>query len=258
MLKKINPKTPGEIKKMRDGGARLASIKNALKDQIKVGVSAGEIEKLATSLIKKTGGKPSFKMVPGYSWSTCVNVNEGVVHGIPHEAIVFKSGDIVSVDVGLYYKGFHTDTSFSVYLGKDQKMEKFLTAGKEALQVGIKKALANNRIYDISKAIEDSLKRNDLSPVRALVGHGIGKKLHEEPMIPCFTKQERKETYKIPNGATFAIEVMYVGGSDKLALEEDGWTISTKDGSISGLFEETVVVAKNGPEILTLGNSPRL
>lgn len=246
---KIAPKTSSEIKKMREGGKKLAEVRENLKKSIKKGVSADDIEQEATALIKEKNGKPSFKTVPGYSWSTCINVNNGVVHGIPHKEVIFEEGDLVSVDVGMYFQGFHTDTSFSLILGK--KSSKFLDGGRNALKRGISKARVGNRIYDISNAIEKALSEQNLTPIKSLVGHGIGRDLHEFPHIPCFTNLDRKESPEIPIGATFAIEVMYSEGSDKLILEDDNWTVSTKDGSMAGLFEETVAVLKDGPEILT-------
>lgn len=246
---KIKPKLKEEIQKMRVGGRKLAEVKESLKKSIKKGVSAYDIEQKATALIKEKKGKPSFKMVPGYSWSTCINVNDGVVHGIPHKEVIFKDGDLVSVDVGMYFQGFHTDTSFSLILGKETS--KFLDSGRNTLKKGILKARAGNKIYDISNAIEKALSRQNLTPIKSLVGHGIGKDLHEFPHIPCFTNLDRKESPEIVIGATFAIEVMYSEGSDKLVLEDDNWTISTKDGSMAGLFEETIVVLKDGPEIIT-------
>lgn len=249
----INTKTSEEIRIMTEGGEKLARIKKELKKKMKIGVSAHEIEKLAVSLIKKTGGKPSFKMVPGYSWATCVSVNKGVVHGIPKKEIVFKNGDLISVDLGLYYKGFHTDSSFSVVIGKNKEKEKFLSTGKKALKAAIDQVKVGNRIYDISKAIEDVITKDKLNPIKALVGHGIGKKLHEDPKIPCFLKEEREKTPEIKEGNVFAIEVMYTNGRNEIIVEEDRWTISTKDGSLAGLFEETVVATKKGPLVLTRG-----
>lgn len=249
----INKKTSEEIKIMAEGGKKLAKIKKEIKEKIDVGVSAWEIEKLATALIKKAGAKPSFKMVPNYLWSTCVNVDKGVVHGIPKKEVVFKNGDLVSVDMGLFYKGFHTDSSFSVVVGKDEKKEKLLLSGEKALDLAIRKARVGNRVFDMSKAIQESLKKDGLTPITALVGHGIGKKLHEEPRIPCFVKGKREDSPIIPEGAALAIEVMYTNGGNEILLEDDGWTISTKDGSLAGLFEETVVVTKKGPLVLTRG-----
>ena len=248
-------KNPKEIEIMKEGGKKLAKVKNKLFQKVKEGVSAGEIDKLADELIEKEGGKASFKMVPGYEWATCVNINEGVVHGIPKKEIIFKKGDIVSVDVGMFYKGFHTDTSFSLGIDPDYELEKFLSAGMKALAAAISRVKLGGRVYDISEAIEATLSDQGYVPIRALVGHGIGKALHEEPQIPCFTNGERSKSYEILEGAVFAIEVMYSKGNGNLKISKDGWTISTSDGKISGLFEDTIAVTKNGPLVLTEINS---
>lgn len=247
----IRVKTQKEIELMAEGGKRLAEIKSNLMDSIKEGTSAAEVESLTEGLIKKLGGKPSFKMVPRYSWATCVNVNDGLVHGIPKKETVFKNKDVVSVDVGLFYKGFHTDTSFTKAINPDKDMERFLDAGKKALNSAIKKARVGGRIYDISAKIQASLEAKGLTPIRALVGHGIGKDLHEEPQIPCFVRGERSQSPEIPEGAALAIEVMYTEGKPDVKIGEDGWTISVSSGKISALFEETVAVCANGPLVLT-------
>ena len=250
-LNSITIKTSSEMKIMREGGKKLGELKKELIRQIKEGVSAAEIEELACALIKKHGGTPSFKMVPGYSWATCVNINEGVVHGIPKKTVIFKKGDVVSVDLGIFYKGFHNDTSFTVAISPTKDIKRFLEVGEEALEAAIDQAIPGNRIYDISKAIEDVLKENKIQPVEALVGHGIGRDLHEQPQIPCFVNVKRDKTPIIPKGATFAIEVIYTMGSPEIQVEEDGWTIKVKDDKISGLFEETVAISSNGPIVLT-------
>lgn len=249
--KSIIVKTSSEMKIMKEGGKKLGQIKKKLIQKTKEGVSAAEIEKLACVLIEKEGGTPSFKMVPGYSWATCVNINEGVVHGIPKKTIIFKKGDVVSVDLGIFYKGFHNDTSFSVAISPTEDIKEFLKVGEKALEAAINQATPGNRIYDISKAMEDILKENKLQPVESLVGHGIGKDLHEQPQIPCFVSAKRENSPIIPEGATFAIEVMYTMGLPGIQVEEDGWTIKVKDDKISGLFEETVAISSNGPIVLT-------
>lgn len=254
VAKGIFIKTDEEIKIMMEGGKRLFKIKNEVKKNIKEGVKASEIEDIVTDLIKKAGGKPSFKMVPGYSWSTCVNVNDGLVHGIPKDSVVFNQGDIVSVDVGIYYKGFHTDTSFSVGVGIDKDKQEFLKAGEKTLLKAIEQTRPGNRIYDISEKIEQTLKKHKLSPVKALVGHGIGKKLHEEPQVPCFVRGAKNDSPTIVKGMVLAIEVMYAKGRGTVRLDEDGWTIATRDGKISALFEETVAIGSKGPLVLTESN----
>ena len=244
-------KTPKDIEKMKEGGEYLADVKVELMDKVGIGVSAAEIEDLACDLIKKTGGEPSFKMVPGYKWATCVNINRGVVHGIPKREIVFKKGDVVSIDIGLYYKGFHTDTSFTIGLQVSDKVNNFLKVGEKALKEAIGEVYPRRRVYDISSAIEKTIKKSNLSPIKALVGHGVGRSLHEEPQIPCFTSGKRSESPEIPKGAVLAIEVMYSEGVGDVVTETDGWTISTRDGKIAALFEETVLAAKGGPVVLT-------
>lgn len=247
----IELKTPQEIELMRQGGKRLFRVKKELKKAVVEGISAYEIELLAQKLIKKEGGEPSFMKVPGYKWATCVNVNEGIVHGIPKKTIVFKKGDVVSVDVGMFFKGFHTDTSFSVALSPTKEIEIFLSVGKFGLKAAIDQVQAGNKVYDLSKAMEEALTKHNLTPVRALVGHGVGKNLHEEPQIPCFTSGKRQNSPDLVVGMVLAIEIMYTTGNGNLVLEDDGWTIATHDGTISALFEDTVAITKNGPIILT-------
>jgi methionyl aminopeptidase len=253
MLKqvKILAKTPDELGIMIEGGKKLARVKNKLAEAVKAGVTASQIENLATELIGKEGGEPSFKKVSGYHWSTCVNINEGVVHGIPKPEVEFKPGEVVSVDVGMYYKGFHTDTSFTVGLNVQEKIAKFLKAGEYALNRAIAQAKAGNRIYDISEAIESSLVPFGYNPVQTLVGHGVGRELHEDPQIPGITYGRRKNSPVIPEGATLAIEVIYSMGNPDIELGEDGWTLSMRDGKISALYEETIAATKKGTIILT-------
>lgn len=244
-------KTNEEIKIMHEGGKKLAQIRDTLGKAVAPGVTALDIEYLACDLIDKTGGEPSFKKVPGYSWATCVNVNDGIVHGIPKKEIVFKKGDIVSVDVGLFYKGFHTDTSLSVGLDVDADTEKFLKAGRDALNNAIKQAKIGNRISDISRQMQDGVEKYGYSPIRSLVGHGIGRNLHEEPHIPCFVPKSLRPSPKLVEGMVIAIEIMYALGTDEIKYMPDKWTIVTADGTISALYEETVAIVKNGPLVLT-------
>ena len=244
-------KTEEQLKLMEEGGKKLALVKKMLLDSVNIGENAHELDKKAEEMIRKQGGEPSFKMVRDYKWSTCVNVGAGVVHGIPKKEIIFKNGDVVSIDVGMYYKGFHTDTSFSVGLGVNEDISYFLRAGKETLNLAIKKAKPGRRIYDISRAIEENLTMYKYSPIRALVGHGVGRDLHEEPQIPCFAIGKYEDSPEIKEGMTLAIEVMYSMGSPDVKLDSDGWTISTRDGKISALFEETIIVTKNRQKVLT-------
>ncbi len=247
----VSIKTPEEIKIMQEGGRKLSGVKSKIKKGVKIGSFASDIENIAQTEIKKAGGKASFAMVPGYSWATCVNVNEGVVHGIPHKSVKFKKGDLVSVDVGMLFNGFHTDTSFSVGLEADKKLNDFMKVGQKSLSNAIDKAQVGNKIYDLSEAMQSTLKGAGLSPVRSLVGHGIGKNLHEEPQIPCFTLGERGDSMDIVEGMVLAIEVMYTKGNPRVITQEDGWTIAIASGRMSALYEETVAVTSSGPLVLT-------
>lgn len=248
----IDLKTDQEMEVMAEGGKKLARIKNSLIDHVAVGVSAFEIEQLAVKLIEEEGAEASFRRVPGYKWATCISINEGLVHGIPKKDMVFKKGDIVSIDVGIFYKGFNTDTSMTVGIDVGPREQKFLNIGKMALEQAIAKAKVGNYIYDISKEIETVVESHNLATIKALVGHGVGRDLHEDPQIPCFVPGKVEDSPKIVKGMVLAIEVMYAQGSDKVELAEDGWTIVMRDGKISALYEETVAVTAKGPKILTV------
>lgn len=253
-MPKIKLKTPQQVEVMKEGGQKLGVIRDALATMIKEGVSAWDVEMEANRLIELSGGKASFKMVPGYSWATCVNVNTGVVHGIPKKTTVFKNGDVVSVDVGLFYKNMHTDTSTSVVVGQDRGKISFLKVGRNAVDMALEKVVAGNRVYDISLVLQSVVEGGACNVVRALTGHGIGESLHEEPYVPCFVQKgdsARLKTPEIVPGMVIAVEVMYTQGSGEIETLEDGWTIVTQDGKISALFEETVAVGNNGPIVLT-------
>jgi methionyl aminopeptidase len=158
---------------------------------------------------------------------------------------------VVSVDVGIYYKGFHTDTALSVYLGKESDKKNFLEAGREADLAGIKEVKAGKTIGDISAAIEKVLFSHNLKPVWNLTGHGVGRELHEEPNIPCFVANDAGMEVKIVPGMVLAVEVMFTTGDGELMQDRDGWTLRTKDGKIAGLWEETVAVTRHGPIVVT-------
>lgn len=250
-MPKVTIKTPKEIEIMARGGKILSETKKYLYDLVKPGVSAWDIEVAADHFIKEHGAFPSFKKVPGYSWATCINVNNGVVHGIPKKETIFEKNDVISVDVGVFLDGFHTDSAISKYLGSEPRIVKFLETGRAALNKAIKNAVEGNTIGDISKAYEEVLSEANLNPIRSLTGHGVGRELHEDPYIPCFASNSASERVKITKGMTLALEVMYTEGSGNLVLDKDGWTLRTKDGKISALFEETVAITDKGTVILT-------
>lgn len=249
-MPKISIKTEKEIETMATGGKILHDVKMALVAAAKPGVSGLDLENLAQKMIKAAGAEASFAKVPGYKWATCININDVVVHGIPDNT-KFKKGDYVGIDVGVYYQGFHTDTSMSVRVGYTED-DKFLAAGRKALSDAIKTVKPGRRIADLTSAMENAVTEAGYAPVQALTGHGIGHSLHEEPAIPCFTVGRYTSSPKIEPGMVLAIEIMYNQGTAEVVYKnDDGWTVATADGKIAGLFEDTVAVTKDGYRILT-------
>lgn len=252
---KMKSKNRYELDLMKQSGMIAAGALKKALESIKIGVSEIEIDKRTEEEIYRLGGDLSYKSVPGYKFATCVTVNEQVVHGVPTER-KFEKGDIVSIDLAVSFKGWHTDCAWSVLVedGKlkmedGKKKEKFLQVGEEALWAGIKQAVDGNNVGDISNAIQTKVEGAGYSIVRSLVGHGIGRSLHEEPEIPGYGKAGTG--VKLKTGMTLAIEVIYTSGGHEVILGEDGWTFLTADGSLGGLFEMTVVVGKKEAEVLT-------
>lgn len=239
-----------KLQAMTEGGARLGWIKGELIKAVKVGVTPLEIEGLADRLIKEGGDKASFKMEPGYRHATCININSGMVHGIPN-AIPFKPGDVVKIDLGLFHNGYHLDTAVTLQIEpKDPKVTKFLQTGQKALKAAISAALPGNSVFDISSALQQVIEGDGYGAIRDLTGHGIGRHLHMNPYIPVFAdKSNKKDVLSVDQ--TIAIEAMYAMGDWRLVEEQDGWTLSTQDKSITGYFEETVYLTPSGPLILT-------
>lgn len=236
-----------ELSLMRKSGIIAShSLKKAI-ESVKLGVSELEVDKAAEEEVYKLGGDLSYRLVPGYKYATCITVNEQVVHGIPTSRR-FEEGDLVSVDLAVEYRGWHTDCAWSILLGQDPEKTKFLKVGEEALWDGIKQAVEGRRVGDISNAIQTKVEEAGLSVVRSLVGHGVGKNLHEDPEIPGVGKKGTGPILK--TGMTLAIEVIYTKGSPDVILEEDGWTYSSSDKSWAGLFEMSVIVGREA-EVLT-------
>jgi len=255
--RKITLKTDEEIKIMVEGGRKLRLVLREIIKRAKPGITTLELDHYGEELIRKAGGRPSFKMVPKYNWATCMCVNKVVVHGIPNN-YPLKEGNVLGIDVGMYYKKFHTDTAWTIEISKSKYQkaksmkDNFLETGVKALEGAIETARVGNHIGHISRAIQETIEKQGYSVVRTLVGHGIGKVLHEPPEIPCFLRGEIEKTPKILSGMTLAIEVIYNQGKSEVSYEnDDGWTIVTADGELSGLFERTIAVTKTGPIILT-------
>lgn len=248
----IVKKSPQEVELMRAGGKITAQVLQKILATARPGVTLLELEGLAVKETSRLGASPAFKRVEGYQFATCLNVNEGIVHGIPTKRVLVD-GDLLSVDFGVYYKGFNTDASWTVYVGDERnapaKKLRLLRAGELALDRAIGQARAGNHIRDISAAMQEVLERDGYAPVNSLVGHGVGKDLHEDPQIPCLVIGGKGP--EIVEGMTLAIEVIYTEGNPELEVADDGWTIRTCDGSLSGLFEHSIAVTKDGPIILT-------
>ena len=237
-------------KLMLEGGARLGRIKRELVEAVKVGITPLEIDTLADNLITSGGDYPSFKTVRGYHHATCINLNSAVVHGIPN-AEPFRAGDLVTIDVGLVHKDWHLDTSVTVQLPPiDPKVEKFLQVGQKALRQALKQALPGHSVYQISEAMQRVVEEAGYNVIRDLTGHGVGKHLHEEPNIPCYADPRTKKDILKP-GQSIAVEIMYSMGDYRLKTGPDGWTLSTIDGSLTGMFEESVFITESGQQILT-------
>jgi len=240
-------KTPQEIKIMKEGGKIAAGVLAQVLDKAKPGVSTLELDTLAEELILEAGGKPSFKGFEDYPFTTCINVNEGIVHGLPTERKL-EAGDLITVDLGVLYKGFHTDTAWTIEI-ENSNLEEFLNVGQKALKRAIEQCQVGNHVGDISYAIQTTVEEKEYNVTRELGGHGVGKNLHEPPFIPGFGKPE--EGAELKEGMTLAIEVIYAKGSGKIEVLNDGWTVVVVDGNVAGLFEYTVAVTKGGPVVLT-------
>jgi len=239
-----------KLKAMQHSGAILAQVKKELKKQIKPGVTTLKLDKIAEKIITRSGAYPSFKTVHGYNFSTCINLNSGMVHGMPNSRKLNKK-DVVTVDCGVYYQGFHTDSAFTMQIPPlVASTTKFLETGQKALEKAIKKATSGNSVYQISLALQETIENAGYSVSRDLTGHGVGRSLHQHPNISCFATEEDKSII-LKKGQTLAIEIMYAKGRPELEQQKDGWTLSTIDNSLAGMFEHTVVVFSPHPLILT-------
>lgn len=248
-MTKISLKNQSEIEIMKKGGQIAATILNELGRTVKPGMQTVELDRLAVSLIEKNKVAASFKNFHGYPASICVSLNDEVVHGIPCDRVI-KEGDLVKIDLGILYKGFHTDTAITVGAGKiSEEAEKLMTVTKNALQKGIEAVKPDIRLGVIQAIIQKEIESNGFGVVRDLVGHGIGKELQESPSIPNYGYENEGPILK--EGMTLAIEPMVTIGNYEVKTLEDGWTVATVDKSLSAHFEHTIVITKTGAEILT-------
>lgn len=242
-------KSPDEIEKIYRACRIVAETLKGLEEIVKPGVTTREIDAFVEKMVNAKGATPAFKGYRNYPSSICTSVNDQVVHGIP-SALVLKEGDIVSIDLGVYLDGFYGDAAITFPVGAISPMaERLIKVTKDALSIGIDGARQGNRVSDISHAIQRHVEMNGFSVVRAFVGHGIGRSLHEEPQIPNFGEPGRGP--RLREGMTLAIEPMVNAGSYEISILDDGWTAVTADGSLSAHCEHTIAITKNGPRILT-------
>lgn len=252
----IQLKSAREIDLMAQGGKILGATVEHLRTVVKPGMSTGELDQIAEEFIRShEGAVPAFKGLYGFPGSICSSVNHEIVHGIPSKKRVLKEGDIISIDVGVGYKGYFTDSATTAPVGViSTEAQRLLDVTKQSLEAGIAAATVGNHIGDIGAAVQAVVEAAGFSVVRDLVGHGIGVEFHEEPQVPNYGKPKRRE--KLVPGLTLAIEPMVNIGGPATKTLSDRWTIVTADGSLSAHFEHTVAITDEGPRVLTRPGRP--
>ena len=247
----VSIKSAREIELMRESGKILAEVHAKLGEAIRPGISTLEIDTLGEKLIRSYGCVPNFLNYNGFPASICVSVNEEVVHGIPNAKRILREGDIVSLDAGLIYKGYHSDAARTHGVGVISEDARLLIERtKQSFFEGIKMATAENHLFDISNAIDAYISQFGYGIVRELVGHGIGTQLHEDPQIPNFA--QRRRGLKLKPGMTLAVEPMINMGRSDVEWLDDDWTVVAEDGSYSAHYENTILITDGEPEILTM------
>src|SRR3990167_6941323 len=249
----VNTKTNKEIQIMREGGRMLAEMLKRLAEEARPGIATKDLEKLACELISSYGVKPSFLGLGGYPAVLCASVNDEIVHAVP-SGRKLKEGDLFKLDFGIIHKGFHADSALTILIpgGKESDnilKEKLINVTRESLRIGISKAKARNTLGDIGSAIQKYVEANGFNVVRDLVGHGIGRELHEEPQVLNYG--QAGSGLELKTGMVLAIEPMVVTGGWKIKDGKDGFGFLTKDGGLAAHFEHTVVITQDGPKVLT-------
>ncbi|MGB9886570.1 MAG: type I methionyl aminopeptidase [Moorellales bacterium] len=243
-------KSDRELALMREAGRIVAEVLAQLEKMVQPGITTRELDRAAESLILKRGAYPSFKGYRGFPASICASVNQEVVHGLPGLRKLVE-GDIISIDIGAEFQGYHGDAAITLPVGRvAPEVERLLRVTREALWLGIEQARVGRRLSDISHAIQSHVEGNGFSVVREFVGHGIGRAMHEEPQVPNYGRPGRGP--RLMPGMTLAIEPMVNLGGPEVMVLADGWTVVTRDGSYSAHFEHTVAVTEDGPQVLTL------
>ena len=253
----INIKSEKEIELMRQSAEIMKKVLKAIKDEVKEGVTTSYLDFVAEKVMKENGATPSFRGVEcpyrggkTYTHAICVSVNDEIIHGIP-SGRVLKNGDVVSVDVGVYKNGFHSDAGRTFIVGEGSKIAKKLVEVTEAAFFeGVAKAVPGNRIGDISNAIQTYVEKAGFNLLREFQGHGIGREMHEDPGVPNIGKKGRGE--RLQKGMALAIEPMVTEGSPDIYVAKDKWTIKTQDGKLTAYYENTIVITDSEPEILTI------
>lgn len=246
----IEIKSPAEIEKMVECGRITRRVLEEMAAAVRVGISTVELDTLAEKIIRSEGAEPAFKGYFGYPATICASVNSEVVHGIPRKDKVLKEGDIISIDVGVRKHGFHGDAARTFPVGRiTAEAQRLIDTCRASLEAGVKQAVANNRIEDISRAIQTVAEGAGFSVVQEWVGHGVGRNLHEDPQIPNFVTGKKGPT--LAAGMTLAIEPMVNVGTYKTEILEDKWTVVTADRKLSAHFEDSILVTENGPKVLT-------
>ena len=250
----VTIKSQREIELMRHAGKLLGQTLKQLEEAVRPGMSTWELNQIGEEIIRGYGCIPSFLNYNGYPASICISLNDEVVHGIPRKDFIIQEGDIVSMDAGLIYQGYHADAARTVGVGEiTENARKLIEVTRQSFFEGIRHAKQGNHLYDISGAIGDYAESFGYGVVRDLVGHGIGKNLHEDPQIPNF--RQRRRGLKLQAGMTLAIEPMVNEGSPDVCWADDDWTVMTEDCSLSAHYENTVLITDGEPEILTLAES---
>jgi methionyl aminopeptidase len=246
-------KNPRDLEKMREAGVILSTTLAALRDMVRPGLSTYELDQAALSMIRKHGGTPSFLGYHGYPSSICASLNEEVVHGIPSKKRVLQEGDLVKLDVGVRLRGFHADAAITVPVGRvSEQAMALLETTREALWAGIQAITYKGRLQDVSAAIQEYVESRGFSVVREMVGHGVGKQLHEGPQIPNYVAPDH-DNPPLLEGMTLAIEPMVNLGEPEIEILADQWTVVSLDRQPSAHFEHTVAITRQGYDILTLG-----
>ena len=246
----IELKSGREIGLMRRGGHILSEVMDRLRTSVKPGMSTLEIDTDVEEFIRSRGAIPAFKGYRGFPATVCISINEEVVHGIPSSSRHVKEGDIVGLDLGCIVEGYYADCAFTLAVGEvPPRVQELLDVTRESLERGITECRPGRRLSDVSHAIQSHVERHGFSVVRAFVGHGIGRALHEEPQVPNFGDPGRGPQLRA--GMVLAIEPMVTMGSWEVRILDDGWTAVTKDGSLAAHFEHTIAVTESGPEVLT-------